>query len=137
MNLGAVALEIDARLATLPGLVSHYIGPVKSVSTPCSVIGFPEMIDFHSTYARGMSRIADWPIMILTGRADDKEAFKRIGQYAGTSGAGSVISVLEDGAPYTACDTVIVKSCQFDVITWQEQDFQGALFTLDVAGTGR
>jgi hypothetical protein len=31
---------------------------------------------------------------------------------------------------------VIVKTCEFDVITWQKQDFQGALFTLDVVGSG-
>lgn len=136
MNLAAVALELDERLATLDGLDAHYIGPTKSVSVPCSVIGFPEQVDYHGTYARGMSRITDWPVMILTGRADDKEAFQRIGQYAATSGAGSVVDLLEDGDPYTACDAVTVKTCSFDVITWQGQDFQGALFILDVAGSG-
>lgn len=136
MNLAAVATEISARLSELPGMIANYVGPVKSVSTPCSVIGFPEVIDFHGTYARGMSRIENWPIMILTGMADDKEAFSRIGQYASTSGAGSVVDALEDSDPYTACDTVVVKSCSFDVITWQGQDFQGALFILDVTGSG-
>lgn len=137
MNLAAVALEIDARLATLPGLVAHYVGPTKSVSAPCSVVGFPDTVDYHGAYSRGMSRIEGWPVMILSGMADDKEAFARIGQYASTSTVGSVVSVLEDGAPYTACDTVIVKTCSFDVIEWQGQDFQGALFVLDVAGSGR
>lgn len=136
MNLYSVALEISARVSELDGLIASYIGPVKSVSPPCSVLGFPESIDYHGTYARGMSRIDDWPLMILTGKADDQEAFARIGLYAATSGAGSVISVLEADPPYTACDQVIVKTCEFDVITWQKQDFQGALFTLDVVGSG-
>jgi hypothetical protein len=136
MNPSAIATEISGRLAALPGLIAAYAGPVKSVSTPCSVVGFPESINYHGTYSRGMNRVDDWPIMILTGLADDKEAFARIGQYAATSGAGSVISVLESDEPYTSCDTVIVKTCEFDVITWQKQDFQGAVFTLDVVGSG-
>ncbi len=137
MNLAAVAREMDARLAALPSLVATYLGQgVKSVTTPCSVVPLPD-VDFNQTYQRGMTRIPDWEIALLAGKVDDQNAFDRLGIYADGSGADSVIAALQSTPenPYTACDVVIVKSATFDVITWQGQDFQGALFTLDVAGS--
>lgn len=139
MNLAAAAREIEARLATLPTLVTTYLGQgVKSVTVPCAVVPLPD-IDYNQTYGNGVTRIPDWEIAILAGKVDDEGAFDRLGIYADGTGADSVIACLQsDNAdlyePYTACDVVTVKSATFDVITWQGQDFQGALFTLDVAG---
>ena len=141
MNYADVAEQIDARLRALPGLSAHYLGQWrKSVSVPCSVVPLPD-IDYHQAYANGMERVPEWEIAILAGGADDIEAYRRLGRYASSSGEYSVRRVLESTdaeifEPYTACHLVIVKSVTFDVITWQNQDFQGALFTLDVVGSG-
>jgi hypothetical protein len=137
MNLAAVAREIDERLAELPTLVAHYLGQGrKSVTVPCSVVPLPD-VNFNQTYGRGMTRIPDWEIALLAGKVDDQNAFDRMGIYADGTGADSVIQALQSTPerPYTACDVVIVKSATFDVITWQGQDFQGVLFTIDVAGS--
>jgi hypothetical protein len=134
MNLAAVAREIDERMKTLPSLVAHYLGQgVKSVTPPCSVVPLPD-IDYNQTYRGGVTRIPEWEIAILAGKVDDLTAFDRLGIYADTTGDDSVIAALQDGEPYTACDVITVVRVTFDVITWQGQDFQGALFTLDVAG---
>lgn len=141
MNFSAVAHEIDTRLRTLDGLIAHYLGQaVKSVSTPCSVVPLPD-ITYNQAYARGMDRVPDWEIAILAGKLDDQNAFDRLGPFADGTGSSSVIQALQSKdedlyEPYTACDFVVVKSATFDVITWQGQDFQGALFTLDVVGSG-
>ena len=137
MNIFEVAEELDTRLATLPGLVAHYVGPRKSVSVPCSVIAWPSPIDYLGTYGRMMKRITDWPVMLLGGSVDDGVAFQRTLEWASDTGPSSVATLLDSSTnPYTSCDTVTVKSCDFDVITWQGQDLQGALFTIDVVGSG-
>lgn len=137
MNIYAVAKEMGERLEALPGLVASYVGPVKSVSVPCSVVGWPEQVDFLGTYGPNMHRITDWPVMILTGRIDDRNALERMGAYADHTGPRSVRAALEDeDQPYTACDSITVKNVEFDVVTWQGQDFQGAIFTIDAVGSG-
>lgn len=141
MNLFDVATEISARLQTIPGLLQTNIGPPRSVSPPCSVIPLPEGTDYHGTYNGGMTRVANWQIFLLAGHVDDEECFARIAGYAAESGESSVRAALESTDPllfdpYTSCHVVTVKSCTFEVVTWQEADFQGAIFTIDVVGTG-
>lgn len=139
MNLAAVAAEIDARLKTLPRLATTYLGQgVKSVTVPCSVVPLPD-INYQQAYVSSLTRVPDWEIAVLSGKIDDRLAFERLGEFASTSGPNSVVEALQSTDedrfdPYTACDFVVVKSVTFDLITWQEQDFQGALFTIDVAG---
>ena len=139
MNLALVAGEIDARLKKLPRLVTTYLGQgIKSVTTPCAVTPLPD-INYQQAYASGMSRVPDWDIAILAGKIDDSNAFQRLGEFASTTGPNSVLAALQAPAgpifsAYTACDFVVVKSVTFDLITWQDQDFQGALFTIDVVG---
>jgi hypothetical protein len=103
----------------------------KSISTPCMVVPLPD-VQFNQAYQQGMTRIP-WEIALLAGKIGDETAFDRLGIYADGTGADSVIQALQSG-PYTACDVITVVSATFDVITWQDQDFQGALFTLDVVG---
>lgn len=139
MNLAAVAREINARLRTLPTLKANYLGQGrKGVTVPCSVVPLPD-INYGQTYSNGMTRIPDWEVALLAGKVDDEFAFDRLGIYADGTGTDSVIACLESTdtdlyTPYTACDSVVVKSATFDLITWMDTDFQGALFTLDVVG---
>jgi hypothetical protein len=134
MNLASIAQQLDLRLSTLPGLNAHYIGAVKSVSVPCSVVLLPAPINYMQVFASGAVQVNDWEIMLLTPLADDKEGYQRILTYAG-SGEGSVKYALEtDGTPftpYTGLDWVKVKSCTFEAIEWQDQSFQGATFLID------
>lgn len=137
MNVSDVAEEVQGRLATLDSVIATYVGSPKSVSVPCAVVGWPEGVDYLGAYGRGMTRVTDWPVLLLAGKVDDRNAFARMGAWADDSSPDSVKTLLEDTTtPYTSCDVITVKSCGFDVITWQGQDFQGALFTIDVAGSG-
>lgn len=133
MNLLTVAQQMDARLATLPGLNAHYIGARKSVSVPCSIVLLPEPIDYLQTYGADR-RVPNWEIVILTGLVDDVSAPERILRYSG-DGEGTVLHVLQTpGAPfepYTGC-AITLKTCEFGVIDWQGQSFQGATFAVDV-----
>jgi len=133
MNLAAVAREMQGRLEDLDGIVATYLGQYTgSVTPPCVVIPLPD-VNFNQTYARGLTRVPEWEIAVLTGKPDDQTGFDRAGVYADGTGDSSVIAALQSGT-YTACDTVTVVRVIFDLITWQGQDFQGALFTVDVAG---
>jgi hypothetical protein len=135
MNLAAVANEMKTRLEAIPSLLVVYLGQgTASVTTPCAVVPMPD-VQFNQTYQQGMTRIP-WEIALLAGKIDDKNAFDRLGVYADGSGAESVIEALQStpAKPYTACDVITVVSATFDLVTWQDQDFQGALFTLDVVG---
>ena len=135
MNVSAVAREMEERLRALPTLLTVYLGQqTKSVTTPCAVVPLPD-IQFNQTYQRGMTRIP-WEIAVLAGKIGDETAFDRLGIYANGEGTDSVIEALQSSSakPYTACDVVVVQSAVFDAIEWQGQDFQGAIFTLDVVG---
>lgn len=132
MNLVDLANEIGAAISE--GEIRTYIGPPNSISPPCAVIVMPELITYSGTYQRGMDELT-WPVLVLTGRVDDRTALSRVSKYCDGSGDESIKALIESFA-YTACDSVFVATCALDVVTWQGIDYQGALFTLNIAGHG-
>lgn len=135
MNVKDVGQEIHDRLDTIDGLQT-YLGPPGSVNVPCAVVVMPELISFDQTYGRGSDRMT-WPVLLLAGRVTERLVLDRIGIYCDGSGDSSVKAVLEDQSyTYTSCDSIRVVSVQLDTVTWGSTDFQGALFELDIFGSG-
>lgn len=132
MNVNNVAHEIS--YAIKAGGIRTYVGPPESISEPCAVVVLPETITYSGTYSRGEDSMS-WPILVLISRADDRTLMQRTGKYTDGSGANSIKALIESFA-YTACDSVFVRQCQLDTVTWNGIDYQGALFTLDIVGTG-
>lgn len=134
MNLNNVADELAAALDTIAGLrVFGY--PPPTVTPPAGIVSYPERVDFDATYGRGMDRIADWPLMVVVGKATDRAARERIYEYASGTGANSVKAVIE-AATYTSLADVRVASVEFDVVSIAAVNYIAAIFHLEIAGGG-
>lgn len=136
MNLADVMDEVAGRLATIPGLTGRvYSHPVGSLTPPAMVVSYPESMEPHKTYRRGMARMKLPVLYVPGGRVSDKGTRDRLSQICGDSGPMSVIEVLESGT-YNAFDVVTVEGIDFDVLTIGGTDYPAALFGLDVVGKG-
>jgi hypothetical protein len=133
MDLAAVMQAVSDQLDTIVGL-NCYAWPSSTVSPPAAVIAYPESIDPDLTYRRGKGRIS-LPVWVVVGNVSEKSTRDAIAAYVNSSGPASVVAVLDAGT-YTAFDTLHVESIEFDVVTIGAVDYLGALFTLDISGSG-
>lgn len=134
MNLNDVADEIAAQLDTIAGLrVFGY--PPPSVTPPAGIVSYPEAVAFDATYGRGMDRIADWPLMVVVGRATDRAAREGVYEYASGTGDNSVKAVIEGGT-YTSLADVRVSHVEFDVVSIGAVPYIAAIFHLEIAAGG-
>ncbi len=82
-----------AALVTSAALTPNvYPYPIESIAVPCTVIGYPERIDFDNTFGRGSDR-ADVPLWVIvgkTGTADARDALSTL-----IADASSVKSALD------------------------------------------
>jgi len=135
MDLAAVMDEVAARLITITGL-RVFAYPPDSVVPPAAIVSYPDEIEPHGTYARGMAKIR-LPVVVVVGKVTDRGTRALIAGYVATSGAASVVAVLESTAtPYVAFDTLTVASVEFDVVQIAENTYLAALFDLEIAGDG-
>ena len=131
-----VANEIAAHIRTIPALSGRTdVGPTDQVNTPNAKIVLPELINFDQTYGRGSDRMT-WPVLVLICKVDDRSLMSKVSEFCTGSGPKSIKTAIEGGTAYTSCDSVRVTSVRLDVVTWQGIDFQGALFELDIFGSG-
>lgn len=82
------------RLATITGLRTHSTIP-DQVNPPCAVVGFPESVEFDTTFARGADRFV-FPIRVLAGKVSERSAQDRLDTYVAGSGTGSIKAAIED-----------------------------------------
>jgi len=133
MDLAAVMDAVGDRLDTIAGLrVFRY--PPDKLTPPAAVVSYPDKIDPHGTYNRGMARMT-LPVVLVVGRVSVRSARDQLAAYAKDTGASSIVTVLESGT-YTAFDTVTVTEITFDVVSLGGVDYMAALFDLDIAGSG-
>jgi hypothetical protein len=133
MILTDVMDAVATRLDTIAGL-RVFEWPQGSVTPPAAVVSYPETYTYDETYGRGMDRMT-LPVIVVVGRPTDRSTRDRLGGYVNGTGAASVKSVLQSGT-YTAFHTVRVVGVEFDVVTIGGTDYMGALFSLDIAGSG-
>jgi hypothetical protein len=141
MDLAAVMDEVGDLLdGIFAGRVFRH-PPDGAVPPPAAIVTYPESIDFDATFARGMDRIPDLPVIVLVGRVSARAARTRLAAYVAGAGAKSVKATLEapgqpTGGGYTAFDTLRVTSVAFDIVAFARVEHLAATFTLDIAGTG-
>ncbi|HKX46586.1 MAG TPA: hypothetical protein VJP77_07775 [Planctomycetota bacterium] len=133
VNLADVMDEVAAQLDTITGLRA-FAYPPDALVPPAAVVSYPDEVSYDQTYARGMDRIT-LPVVVLVGKASDRMSRDTIAGYVDGTGAGSIKAVVEAGT-YTACDTVRVSRCEFDVVRIAGIDYLAALFELDITGQG-
>lgn len=133
MELKDVMDEIAERLTTVTGLKVQ-AKPAKLISPPAGFVTYPDTINFDETYGRGEDRM-DLGVWIAVGDVDSKSARDHLSDYTAGSGPKSVKEVLESGI-YTSFDTIRVSQVEFDPVQIGNTTYMGAMFTLDIAGSG-
>jgi hypothetical protein len=133
MNLFTVATELADHIRVV--LSRTDVGSPGSVSDPCAVVPLPVSLTFDQMYSRGQDMLL-WEVLVIVSKIDDKRGLARMAEYAAGAGPKSIKAAIEGGEPYTACGDVFVSGVEFDTVTWQGTDFQGALFTIEIRGRG-
>lgn len=127
--------EIGDQLETISGLnVLPY--EADDVSPPAALISLPAMINYQSTYARGINEI-DILVTVLVGMVGDKVRRKEIAPFADSSGAKSVVTKLEaHNGSYTAFSSIQVRTGVFAIINIAQVDWLAAIFSCHILGRG-
>jgi len=133
MNLATVMDQIGDRLDTIADLnVFRY--PPDRVEPPAVIIGYPEEYGFDEAFARGLDRLT-LPVRVVEGKVSVRATRDRLALYVNGTGARSFKQVIESGT-YTAFSTVRGTGWAFDVASIAGTDYQAAVLTLDIRGTG-
>lgn len=135
MNVEAVAGELRAALATIPGLKLPAWG-VQRISPPAAIVALPTRIEYdYSGYGRGADRYPDAAVIVLVGRPTTPAAQLQIAAYADGSGPQSIKAAIENHT-YTQLDAVRVAWAEFDDAKYAGTDYLAAIFHLDIVGSG-
>jgi hypothetical protein len=136
MDIYAVKDELATVLKTITGLRA-YAWAQGAVSAPAALPGWPDRVEYVGTYGRGQSHVPDLPLLVLVGKASERVAAKRLGEYVAESGAKSIPLKLESRAgSWTTCDVVTVSWVGFPAVAVAGVDYLAAEFHLDIIGKG-
>lgn len=136
MDLYAVMTEIATTVKTITGLRAFAYDP-GSMAPPVALVGWPDRLDYVQTYARGVSRCTDLPMLVLVGKATQRIAAKRLGEYVAETGARSIPAKLEARAgSWVACDSLTVTGVDFPDASMAGVSYLAAQFHFDVIGKG-
>lgn len=136
MDLYAVKDEIATTLKTITGLRA-YAWPPGSLVAPVALPGWPDRLDYMQTYGRGQSHCPDLPVLVVVGKASERAAAKRLGEYVAETGVKSIPAKLEARTgSWVACDTVTVSWVGFPAAQIAAVDYLAAEFHLDIVGRG-
>lgn len=110
--------------------VRAYGWPNPIVSPPAFVVGFPPLVNFDATMARGVDRVMDLPAWAVMGKPDERQSRDRV-----------IERVLEvkarlEAAGFTdpAWATAWVKTVQFTTVANEDgTEYIAAQFTIDIA----
>lgn len=137
MDLGAIMDELAAKLRLAPSLAGRtFAYPPASIKAPAAIVTYPEDYTFDATYGRGMDRMTG-EVFVAVGRPHERQSRDLITKYVNGSGPESVKALLDgSNGAYTSCDSVRVKSVEFDVVQIGGVDYLAAVFSVDIAGKG-
>jgi hypothetical protein len=136
VDLYAVRDELATVLKTITGLRA-YAWAQGTVAAPAALPGWPDRLDYAQTYGRGMSHVPDLPVLVVVGKASERIAAKRLGEYVAETGAKSIPAKLEGRAgSWTTCDVVTVSWVGFPAVQLASVDYLAAEFHLDITGRG-
>ena len=101
---------------------------------PAAIVGWPDPITYDATMARGADTLTV-PLFVVVGKLDARTSRDRLAKYLDGTGADSVKAAVESGT-YTAIDSVRVQTAHVDGISVAGVEYLGAIFQLDLIGTG-
>ena len=91
MNLDTVRTEIASALGSISGLRTFAYTP-SSLEPPSAVVG-QGAIDYDATFAGSMT--AEFGILVVVSRADDRNGHSRLNEYLAPTGSGSIKAAIE------------------------------------------
>lgn len=131
MDFAAAMDEIAERLETIDGL--NRFEDEEELTPPGFYLSYPEKLDPHGTYHRGMARM-NLQLMILVGPPGGRQTLELLRVWA-NDGPTGVLHVLESGT-YTAFHDITVTEISFDAVEKSGIKYAAVFFDLDVAGSG-
>ena len=134
MNLAAVMDDLGTALGQVQGLRVFPFSADK-VHPPAAVVLWPERIDYDATMTRGADRIT-MPVAVLVGRVDQRSARDALAKYMDGSGPDSVKTAVESFTGQSSWSSVRVKTATPDSFESGGTTYIGALFAIDIIGTG-
>lgn len=132
VNLNDVMRELGDACDTIAGLQVFRYWP-GNVAAPAAVIGFPDDVEFETSYGPGSARMTV-PVVVLEGAVSDRSAALRMGAYAAGAGANSIKAAIDGYGVYTALDVASVTRVEFDIFPIASVDHLAAVFEVDVVG---
>ena len=133
MRLTAVMDALAGRLRTISGL-RVFEWPSGTASPPTAIVGYPNAIDYDSTYGRGSDTITI-PVVVLVGKANERTARDELGSYVDGAGTRPIKAVLESGT-YTVFDSIRVAGADIDVYELGAVKYLAAIFECEIYGSG-
>jgi len=133
MNIADVMDELGTALETITGLRVFPYSATR-VTPPAAIVGWPDPIEYDLTMGRGADQFT-LPVFVLVGNVDARSARDALAVYLDGSATGSIKAAL-DGGTYTECDSVRVASASVDAITSAGVEYLGAVFQVEITGSG-
>lgn len=133
MNLADVMDEVGDALDLIDGL-RVWRWPPDSAAVPAAIVSYPDDVTFDATFGRGSDTMTI-PVVVAVGSVTTRTARDLLGAYCDGSGPSSVKATIE-GATFTACDTPVVQSVEFDTYELAGVVMVAAIFDLLIVGSG-
>lgn len=135
MIVTAVMAALATELDKIAGL-RVYDHAASNVAPPFAVVLPPQSITYDLSGGRGQDQM-DISVAVCAGMVSDRTVLDVLGPYADGTGSSSVKAILEaHNGSYTAFSRVRVRQVDFDTVTVSAVEYLGAIFALDVYGTG-
>lgn len=127
--MGSVMDALAARILAAGVTTRAHAWPVGAVQPPCAIVGYPEEIEFDTTFRRGSDR-AVFPVWMVCGNVHDRSARDVLSAYIG-DGARSVKAALEPNVG-GAVQTARVTDCQIEKLPIGAVEYITAKFMIEV-----
>lgn len=135
MDWDASMTQIAARLETMDGMRKFEVG--QTLLPPCAIVSYPDEIDPHGTYHRGVSTMG-LQVMLVLGPPNARQTRTAAAQFVNDTPTG-LVSILEDGVDagaYTAFDELTVTLITFAEVEIKDVPYMAVLADLTIAGQG-
>lgn len=131
MTIAGIRQGLTTNLGTITGLRTASEIPDQA-SPPIAIVSL-QSIDYHNAMQNGMTNFI-FTVQVIVGRAAEKEAQRRLDQYAEPTGATSVKSAIESDKSLNGnCQTLIVDSMpSVGSLQMNDQTYLAAEFSVQV-----
>lgn len=124
-------MDAVAARALTAGIVKRAYGwPNLAVEPPCLIVGYPTVLNYDATMARGSDR-ATFPVWIVCGKIDARTTRDAVAEFISPAGALGVKTAL-DGNLGGAVQSCRVMSMTMEVTNIGGVDYQAPRFDLDI-----